>query len=60
MKKLFKIILAVLAICALMFGEYRFIMLNIKPYIGHTDSNGGAVYLEIFDQVDEYYAESID
>ena len=52
-----KFILVILAICVLMFVEYRYIMLNIRPYIGHTDNNGGAVYLEIFGQVDEYYAE---
>lgn len=47
----------ILAICVLMFAEYRYI---IKPYIGYTDNNGGVVYLEIFGQVDEYYAETID
>lgn len=56
MKKAIKIILAIMAILALMFAEYRYIMLNIKPYNGE----GGTVYLEIFGQVDEYYAESID
>lgn len=55
-----KFILVILAICVLMFAEYRYIMLNIKPYIGYTDNNGGVVYLEIFGQVDEYYAETID
>lgn len=47
-----KLIIA-LAILALMFVEYRAIMLNIKPYVG----DNGTVYLEIFDNVDEYYAE---
>ena len=55
MKKLFAIILAVVVLFAIMFAEYRYIMCNIKPYRGE----GGTVYLEIFDNVDEYYAESI-
>lgn len=53
MKKICKTIITIILILGIMFFEYRFIMLNIKPYIG----NGGAVYLEIFEQVDEYYAE---
>lgn len=52
MKKFIKILLAVLIICVLMFAEYRYIMVNIKPYI-----NGNTVYLEIFGQVDEYYID---
>jgi len=36
-----------------MFAEYRYIMTNIKPYVGDNNT----VYLEVFDQVDEYYAE---
>lgn len=47
-----KIIVAIL-ILLLMFVEYRVIMLNIKPYNG----DNGTVYLEIFGNVDEYYAE---
>lgn len=48
-----KKIIATILILMLMFAEYRFIMLNIKPYLG----DNGTVYLEIFEQVDEYYAE---
>lgn len=48
---------ACIALCvlALMFTEYRFIMENIRPYRG----NGGMVYLEVFGNFDEYYAEAI-
>lgn len=53
MKKLIAITLIILALLGIMFAEYRYIMCNIKPYRGE----GGAVYLEVFDQVDEYYAE---
>ncbi len=53
MKKILKFAITIILILGIMFFEYRFIMINIKPYIG----NGGAVYLEIFEQVDEYYAE---
>lgn len=53
MKKIVKIILVLLALLCMMFAEYRFIMCNIKPYHGEGDT----VYLEIFNQVDEYYAD---
>ena len=53
MKKLIKTTVIIILILATMFFEYRFIMLNIKPYRGER----GTVYLEIFNQVDEYYAE---
>ena len=49
MKKL----LIILAILALIFIEYRAIMLNIKPYVG----DNGTVYLELGGNVAEYYAE---
>jgi hypothetical protein len=48
-----KNIIAAILILMLMFAEYRFIMRNISPYLG----DNGTVYLEIFEQVDEYYAE---
>lgn len=44
---------ATLALFALMFAEYRFIMCNQRPYRGEN----GTVYIEMFGQVDEYYAE---
>lgn len=53
MKKLVKITLILIALLCVMFLEYRIIMYNIKPYHGER----GAVYLEVFGQIDEYYAE---
>jgi hypothetical protein len=53
--KIFNIIIGILILLTLMFGEYRFIMHNICPYLGENNT----VYLEIFEQVDTYYAESI-
>lgn len=50
-----KIIAGLLIVTSLMFAEYRFIMHNICPYLGER----GTVYLEIFGQVDTYYAEEI-
>ena len=51
MKKL----LIILSILILMFAEYRYIMCNLKPYKGDNNT----VYIEIFGQVDEYYADSV-
>ena len=48
-----KIILAVLILATIMYAEYRYIMTHICPYNG----NNGTVYIEIFGNVDEYYAE---
>jgi hypothetical protein len=53
MKKIVKIALILVALLCVMFLEYRYIMCNIKPYRGEE----GTVYLEVFGQVDEYYAE---
>ena len=53
MKKLIATVLIILALLGIMFAEYRFIMCNIKPYRGER----GTIYLEVFDHVDEYYAE---
>jgi hypothetical protein len=53
MKKLIKCTIAVIILLCIMFLEYRFIMCNICPYLGENNT----VYLEIFNQVDEYYAE---
>ena len=62
MNKITKIILVfliilslVFTIFSLMFAEYRFIMHNIRPYLRENNT----VYLEVFGQVDEYYAEEI-
>ena len=54
-KKLLVAGVAILATLILMFAEYRFIMRQIKPYRGE----GGTVYLEVFGQVDEYYADTV-
>ena len=55
-QKFSKIAIVSIAVLALMFCEYRFIMANIKPYRGF----GGTVYLEVFGQVDEYYADPVE
>ena len=56
-KPIFKIIakciIILVAVLGIMFAEYRYIMHHITPYRGE----GGTVYLEIFDNVDEYYAD---
>jgi hypothetical protein len=63
MNKIHKAIIALLLIISiaftfifLMFAEYRFIMLNIHPYLGENNT----VYLEVFGQIDEYYVEDIE
>lgn len=50
-----KLIITIIAILMLMFVEYRVIMLNICPYKG----DNGTVYLELWGQVDEYYADPV-
>jgi hypothetical protein len=55
-KKIIGIIIGILFIISLMFAEYRYIMCNIHPYLGERNT----VYLEIFGQIDEYYAERIE
>lgn len=55
-RNIIKIISGVLILISLMFAEYRFIMVNICPYIGKNNT----VYLEIFERTDEYYAENIE
>ena len=53
MKKLIAVVLIIIVVLGIMFAEYRYIMTHIKPY---RDENG-TVYLEIFNQVDEYDAD---
>lgn len=48
-----KAIIIILAVLCLMYAEYRYIILNLNPSKG----DNGAVYIEIFGQVDEYYIE---
>ena len=55
-EKVIKIIFAVIFLISLMFAEYRYIMLNICPYLGENNT----VYLEIFNNIDTYYAENIE
>ncbi len=45
-----KAILALIVLLCIMFAEYRYIMLNLRPYKG----NDGSIYIEIFGSVDEY------
>lgn len=51
--KIIPIIAGIFFILSLMFAEYRYIMHHINPYIGENNT----VYLEIFGQTDEYYAD---
>jgi len=53
--KVIKVIIGILIIFSLMFAEYRFIMWNLRPYI----ANDNLVYIELFGQYEEYYAERI-
>ena len=55
-RKVITIIVGIFFILSLMFAEYRFIMHNIYSYIGENNT----VYLEIFGQTDEYYAEPME
>ena len=56
MKTTTKIIALTLIVISFMFAEYRFIMHNIRPYLGMNNT----VYLDIFGYTDEYYAENIE
>ena len=56
MKKIAKFLIIFMAVLCIMFAEYRYIMCHIKPYRG----DGGTVYLEVFEQVDEYYADPVE
>ena len=53
MKKIAKLIIILVAVLCIMFAEYRYIMIHINPYIGANNT----VYLEVFNQVDEYLAD---
>ncbi len=55
MKRLIIVLIAIAVMLGIMFAEYRYIMLNLHPYKG----DNGTVYIEIFGQVDEYYAEPV-
>lgn len=55
-KKIITIIIGIFLVVSLMFAEYRFIMHNIRPYLGERNT----VYLDMFGYIDEYYAENIE
>ena len=55
-KKIVGAIIGILFIISLMFAEYRYIMFKVCPYLGENNT----VYLEIFGQTDEYYAEPME
>lgn len=52
-KNLVAIIVITMAILALMYAEYRYIMVNQRPYLDKDNT----VYIEIFGQIDSYDAE---
>ena len=54
-KKLIIAVLGILFMVSMMFAEYRYIMHNIRPYY----SDNGVIYLEVFGNVDGYYAENM-
>jgi uncharacterized membrane protein YidH (DUF202 family) len=53
MNKTVRIILVIIAILVLMFGEYRFIMTNQQLERGYN----GTIYSTMFGITDEYYIE---
>ena len=54
-KKLIMVLIITISLFLLMFAEYRYIMHNLLPYRGER----GTVYIEIFGQVDTYYADPV-
>ena len=50
-----KKVIAILLILALMYAEYRYIMCNLRLYY----ADNGFICIEIFGQMDSYYAEPI-
>lgn len=55
MKRLVSALIVLVSIAVLMFAEYRFIMLNLKPYFAED----GFLCIEFMGQTDSYYAEPI-
>lgn len=55
MKKLATIVAALTILAAVMFAEYRYIMVNLKPYY----ADDGYLCIEFMGQTDAYYAEPI-
>ena len=52
MKLLAKVLITLVSVAVLMFAEYRFIMLNLKPYFAED----GFLCIEFMGQTDSYYA----
>lgn len=52
MKKAIVALVVILAIVALMYAEYRYIMCNLQPY--YAD---GYMYIDFMGQTDRYYVE---
>lgn len=59
-KKAIKTVVFIVSVLALMFCEYKYIILNINPFIGQIDENGGYVEIEFGGRVDEYYVPRIN
>lgn len=59
-KKAVKAVVLIVSVLALMFCEYKYIILNINPSIGQIDENGGYVEIEFGGRVDEYYVPKIN
>ena len=55
-KKIVRTIIGILFVVSLMYAEYRYIMLNASVYIGKDNT----VYVEVFEQIDEYSADRIE
>lgn len=55
MKRLATIVVSLIVLTAVMYAEYRYIMVNLKPYYAED----GFLCIEFMGQTDAYYAEPI-
>lgn len=55
MKKVYIAFSIIMFLVTLMYVEYRYIMVNLKPYYAED----GFLCIEMFGQTDSYYAEPI-
>ena len=55
MKRVATVVAALVILATLMFAEYRYIMVNLKPYY----ADDGYLCIEFMGQTDSYYAEPI-
>lgn len=55
MKKLYIAFCIITFLFTMMYAEYRYIMVNLKPYYAED----GFLCIEVFGQTDTYYAEPI-